>query len=89
MFPISAFRAALLLPVLILAVLALGCLLVKRGWAARDTLARALISLLIFAVIFYGAPLLTQQPAYDAAVETLKLLAAVTGAGCYWIGSRP
>lgn len=53
-----------------------------------QTLKRALISVIVFAVVFVGAGIVTQVPAYDSVVKTLEFLAAIIAAGCYWVGSN-
>ncbi len=54
-----------------------------------DSIKRALISLVVFAVIFWGFSLVIASPTYNVYVEAIKFLTAVIGAGCYWIGSNP
>ena len=49
---------------------------------------RGLICIAVFAVIFWGSQILVVSPAYDVYVRALEFLAAVIGAGCYWIGNR-
>jgi len=49
---------------------------------------RAVISIVIFAVIYFGADLIMAVPTYDATVDAIQFLAAVLGAGCFWIGSN-
>lgn len=80
-------RTALFL-VLILLLASLGSILVKKGLIAQDALRRGIISIVLFAVIFYGADFVLQTPLYDINIEAVKFLSAVVGAGCYWIGSR-
>jgi len=53
-----------------------------------DSIRRALISLAVFAVIFWGSGFVIGSPAYNVYVEAIKFLAAVIGGGCYWIGSN-
>lgn len=53
-----------------------------------DTVKRALISAAVFAAIYWGADFVRAYKFSDMYVEMLKYLAAVIGAGCYWIGSR-
>ncbi len=52
------------------------------------TFLRAVISVAVFVIVYYGAGFVTDWSSYDSSLETIKYLAAVTGAGCYWIGSR-
>ncbi len=53
----------------------------------KKTLIRAVISIAIFFLILLLAqPLVTTI--YDEVAKMICYLAAVVGAGCYWIGSR-
>jgi len=52
------------------------------------TFLRAVISIAVFVIIYYGASFVTGWDVYDSSLETIKYLAAVIGAGCYWIGSQ-
>lgn len=54
----------------------------------NQTLKRALVSLGVFAVIYLLSGPIIGWTAYDAHLRAMEFLAAVIGAGCYWIGSR-
>ena len=75
--------------ILILFLAALGNILVKKELVTRDASRRGIISIILFALIFYGADFVLQMPLYDINIEAVKFLSAIIGAGCYWIGSRP
>ena len=81
-------RGALQAGLLILFLNALGNILVKKELVTRDASRRGIISIVLFAVIFYCADFVLQMPPYDINIEAIKFLSAVIGAGCYWIGSR-
>ena len=49
---------------------------------------RALIAVAVFLVIFYLSPLLMKYDYYDIRIEAVRLVSAVLGTGCYWIGSN-
>ncbi len=73
--------------VLFAAGLGLGWVLVRRG-EISSRWKRVLTALTVFAVIFWGGPVLMQYDIYDVYVEAVRLLTAVLGAGLYWAGSR-
>ena len=47
---------------------------------------RAIISVIVFVVIYFLAGFIIRWSNYDMYLEALKVLTAVIGAGCYWIG---
>ena len=49
---------------------------------------RAIISVIVFVVIYFLSAFLIRWHNYDMYLEALKVLIAVIGAGCYWIGSN-
>ncbi len=53
-----------------------------------DTFLRAVVSVAIFTALYDGAGFVIGWNSFDAQLQAVKYLAAVTGAGCYWIGSR-
>ncbi len=55
----------------------------------NETIKRAVISVIIFAVVYVGASIVTEMPTYDGVVKALEFMSAVIAAGCYWIGSNP
>lgn len=54
----------------------------------NSSIKRALISLAVFTVIFALSDALISYKSYDVYVEAIRFLAAVIGAGCYYIGSN-
>ena len=54
----------------------------------KNTIKRAIISVVIFAVIYILYGLIIGWSRYDAYLQAIQFLAAVIGAGCYWIGSN-
>lgn len=65
-----------------------GILLVNKGIITKEELKRAIISLVVFAVIYLGSEFVIGNSVYDVYVKAIEYLAAVVGAGCYWIGSN-
>ena len=55
----------------------------------KQTLIRALISAAVFAAIYLLSGPIIGWTGYDMYLRGIEFLAAVIGAGCYWIGSRP
>jgi hypothetical protein len=55
----------------------------------NETIKRAIISVIIFVVVYIGANIVTGMPTYDGLVKTLEFMSAVIAAGCYWVGSNP
>ena len=49
---------------------------------------RAIISVIVFVVIYFLAGFIIRWSYYDMYLEALKVLTAVIGAGCYWVGSN-
>lgn len=54
----------------------------------NSTIQRAIISLVVFAVIYLLSDFIIGWRAFDIYLKGIEFLAAVIGAGCYWIGSR-
>ena len=54
----------------------------------KDTVKRTLISVAVFAVIYFVSGPLIGTSVYDMYLKGIEFLAAVIGAGCYWIGSN-
>ena len=54
----------------------------------KNTIKRAIISVVIFAVIYILSGLVIGWHGYDMYLKAIEFLAAVIGAGCYWIGSN-
>ena len=53
-----------------------------------DKVKRGIGSILVFLVIYFLADNIIGTPTYDMYVKSMEYLAAVVGAGCYWIGSK-
>lgn len=49
---------------------------------------RIIITFAVFVVIYLVTPLLTKFRDYDLYMEAFRVLGAIIGAGCYWIGSN-
>lgn len=49
---------------------------------------RAIISVIVFVVVYFLDGFIIRWHNYDMYLEALKVLTAVIGAGCYWIGSK-
>ena len=49
---------------------------------------RAIISVIVFVVIYFLAGFIIRWSNYDMYLEALKVLTAVIRAGCYWVGSN-
>lgn len=54
----------------------------------KEDIKRIIITLAVFAVIYLCSGLLIGAPGYDMYLEAIKVLTAVIGAGCYWVGSN-
>lgn len=65
-----------------------GAVLVAKGGMPKENLKRAIISVVVFAVIYLGSGFIIDWHEYDVYVKAIEFLAAVVGAGCYWIGSK-
>ena len=53
-----------------------------------DKIKRGIGSILVFLAIYFLADFMIGTPTYDVYVKAMEYLAAVIGAGCYWIGSK-
>lgn len=49
---------------------------------------RAVMSVIIFIIIYFVSDMIIGAPAYDASLKSNQVLTAVVAAGCYWIGSN-
>ena len=49
---------------------------------------RAIVSIVIGAVVFLLGGLITRWTAYDMYMQAIFYLSGVIAAGCYWIGSN-
>lgn len=54
----------------------------------HQTMKRAILSVIVFAVVYFLFDLLLKSNTYDVYLDGLRISTAVLGAGCYWIGSR-
>lgn len=54
----------------------------------KSKIKRAIISIVVFAVIYLLSGPIIGWPNYDIYLKAIEFLAAVIGAGCYWIGSN-
>ncbi len=54
----------------------------------NETVIRVMISLALFIGIYYLSGPIIGWTQYDMYLKGIEFLAAVIGAGCYWIGSR-
>ncbi len=55
----------------------------------KHDITRGIVSVIVFAVIFFlSGFIIGYWTVYDVQVKAIEFLAAVIGAGCYWIGSR-
>lgn len=65
-----------------------GLVLVKSEIITKEVMRRAVISIVLFAVIYWGSDFVIGWREFNVSVKAIEFHAAVTGAGCYWIGSR-
>lgn len=54
----------------------------------KETVIRVIISLAIFVGIYFLSGPIIGWTQYDMYLKGIEFLAAVIGAGCYWIGSN-
>lgn len=54
----------------------------------KEIIMRIVIAIVIFFVLYFFLPLLLQYNSYDVYVQAICILAAVVGAGLYWVGSN-
>lgn len=65
-----------------------GTIIVSKGIVSKEEMKRAITSLIVFAVIYLGSEFVIGNSVYDVYVKAIEFLAAVVGAGCYWVGSN-
>ncbi len=53
-----------------------------------NTKKRVIISVIVFVAVYIISGILIGWHGYDALLQGIKVLTAVIGAGCYWIGSN-
>ena len=85
--------SSLILSVIILAgimfvLIYAGMVLVKREAITKETMIRAIISIVVFVVIYWGSGFVIGWREFNVYVQAIEFLAAVIGAGCYWIGGN-
>lgn len=85
---IDGILSGVIFAVIVLILVFVGIMLVKKGIITRNGMKRAVISVVVFAVIYWSADFVIGWSAYDVYVKAIEFLAAVIGAGCYWIGSN-
>lgn len=54
----------------------------------KKLIMRIVITIAVFFVVYFFFPLLLKYTGYDVYVQAIRILSAVVGAGCYWIGSN-
>ena len=54
----------------------------------KDTIKRALIAIAVFVIIYSLSGPIIGWIHFDMYLKGIEFLAAVVGAGCYWIGSN-
>ena len=54
----------------------------------KNKIKRAVISVVVFAVIYILSGFIIGWHSYDMHLKAIEFLAAIIGAGCYWIGSN-
>ena len=60
----------------------------KEGICMKRNMKRAIITLAVFVVIYVATPMLIAFKDYDLYMDAIRVLGAIIGAGCYWIGSN-
>ena len=74
--------------VILFALVIIGMLLVKCKKITAEVMQRAILSIVVFAVIYWGSDFVIGWREFNLYVKAIAFLAAVIGAGCYWIGSK-
>ncbi|MBQ4040315.1 MAG: hypothetical protein IJC91_04175, partial [Oscillospiraceae bacterium] len=62
--------------------------LTKECYCTKELVMRVVITVVVFFVLYFFLPLLLQYKGYDVYVQAICILAAVVGAGLYWVGSN-
>jgi len=62
--------------------------LVKSEIIPKENVKRAVISIVLFAIIYWGSDFVIGWREFNVYIKAIEFLAAVIGAGCYWIGSN-
>lgn len=54
----------------------------------KELVMRGVITIVVFFALYFLLPLLLQYKNYDVYAQAICILAAVVGAGLYWVGSN-
>lgn len=54
----------------------------------KEFVMRGVITIVVFFALYFLLPLLLQYKSYDVYAQAICILAAVVGAGLYWVGSN-
>lgn len=65
-----------------------GVLLVRNKKITKEVMQRAILSIVVFAIIYWGSGFVIGWREFNVYIKAIEFLAAVIGAGCYWIGSK-
>ena len=84
----SLILSVIILAGIIFVLIYAGMVLVKREAITKETMIRAIISIVVFVVIYWGSGFVIGWREFNVYVQAIEFLAAVIGAGCYWIGSN-
>ena len=54
----------------------------------KEGMQRTILSVVVFAIIYWSSDFVIGWREFNVYVKAIEFLAAVIGAGCYWIGSK-
>lgn len=54
----------------------------------KEVMQRTILSVVVFAIIYWSSDFVIGWREFNVYVKAIEFLAAVIGAGCYWIGSK-
>lgn len=74
--------------VILFAFISIGMLLVKHKKMTKEVMQRTILSVVVFAIIYWSSDFVIGWREFNVYVKAIEFLAAVIGAGCYWIGSK-
>ncbi len=74
--------------VILFAFISIGMLLVKHKKMTKEVMQRTILSVVVFAIIHWSSDFVIGWREFNVYVKAIEFLAAVIGAGCYWIGSK-
>ncbi|MCM1148934.1 MAG: hypothetical protein NC319_02445 [Butyricicoccus sp.] len=80
--------AAIIFAAVLFVLVYAGLALVKREVITKETMKRAIISIVVFAIIYWGSGFVIGWREYNVYIKAIEFLSAVIGAGCYWTGSN-